>query len=108
MPAFCAAAWTFISILAWAALPGFTSTATRESLGTNVSSISRCLELKSPARFESPVMLPPGCARLLTKPAPTGSVETTITMGIVVVAFCAAIAPGGPSSPSDLRSGIFG
>ena len=31
---FCAAAWTFFSIAAWAELAGFTSTATRESLGT--------------------------------------------------------------------------
>ena len=34
--------------------------------------------------------LPPGRARLATKPAPTGSAALTITMGMVVVAFLAA------------------
>src|SRR5262245_46226586 len=33
-----------------------------------------------------PVMLPPGCARLATKPRPTGSVAVTMTIGTVVVA----------------------
>jgi len=28
------------------------------------------------------VVLPPGCARLVTNPAPTGSADTAITMGI--------------------------
>jgi len=34
--------------------------------------------------------LPPGRARLATKPAPTGSTDVAITMGMVVVAFFAA------------------
>ena len=50
-------------------LIGFTRTATRDSLGTMASSISSCFGLMSPAMFERPVMLPPGRARLLTKPA---------------------------------------
>src|SRR5215831_8938242 len=35
-------------------------------------------------------MLLPGCARLVTRPAPTGSPTFSITIGIVVVAFLAA------------------
>ena len=46
--------------------------------------------------FESPVILPPGRARLLTKPLPTGSPMAPMTMGIVVVAFCAARVAGVP------------
>ena len=34
--------------------------------------------------------LPPGRARLATKPMPTGSASCAITMGMVVVAFFAA------------------
>ena len=40
--------------------------------------------------------LPPGRARLATKPAPTGSPAFVITMGMVVVAFLAANAGGVP------------
>ena len=40
--------------------------------------------------------LPPGRARLATKPAPTGSAALAITMGMVVVAFFAANAVGAP------------
>src|SRR5262249_10637494 len=41
----------------------------------------------------TPVMFPPGRARLSTSPAATGSAEITKTMGIVLVAFLAARAP---------------
>ena len=34
------------------------------------------------ARLASPVMFPPGCARLATNPCPTGSAISTITIGI--------------------------
>ena len=40
--------------------------------------------------------LPPGRARLATKPAPTGSAELVITMGMVLVAFFAANGVGPP------------
>jgi hypothetical protein len=53
---------------------------------------------ESKPKFESPVMLPRGCARLLTRPAATGSTPITTTIGIVVVASCAASAPGAPSA----------
>jgi hypothetical protein len=35
-----------------------------------------------------PVMLPPGIARLSTKPAPTGSITLPNTIGTVRVTFC--------------------
>ena len=63
---------------------------TRASLGTASLSISSLLVFSSVAKLESPVTLPPGRARLATKPAPTGSAALVITMGMVVVAFFAA------------------
>ena len=53
-------------------------------------SISSLLVLSSVDKLESPVTLPPGRARLATKPEPTGSPTLVITMGMVVVAFFAA------------------
>src|SRR5262249_38127652 len=38
----------------------------------------------------TPVRLPPGCARLSTRPAPTGSLMTENTIGTVRVACCSA------------------
>lgn len=43
--------------------------------------------------IESPVMFPPGRARLLISPDPTGSRTRAITMGIVEVARFAASVP---------------
>ena len=59
---------------------------TRASLGTASLSISNLLVFSSTDKLESPVTLPPGRARLATKPAPTGSPTFVITIGIVVVA----------------------
>src|SRR5260221_10394795 len=44
--------------------------------------------------FATPVMLPPGCAKLLTKPDPIGSEAERITIGIVDVALCKASIAG--------------
>ena len=63
---------------------------TRASLGTASLSISNLFVFSSGANLESPVTLPPGRARLATKPAPTGSPALVITIGIVVVALLAA------------------
>ena len=56
-----------------------------------------------PARLYSngvkPVMLPPGRAKLLTKPAPTGSTTCTNTIGMVRVA-CII---GGTTLVPDIR-----
>ena len=47
------------------------------------------------AMSETPVMLPPGRDRLLTKPVATGSPPASVdTIGMVVVAFLAAMAAG--------------
>ena len=47
--------------------------------------------------------LPPGRARLATKPAPTGSPAFAITMGMVVVAFFAANAGGVPCDHDQIN-----
>jgi hypothetical protein len=44
--------------------------------------------------MEDPVTLPPGCERLETTPAPTGSPTPVKTIGMVEVAFFAANAAG--------------
>src|SRR5262249_44413141 len=65
---------------------GIPYTAARSSSG--VSSLSSCsrLELRSTVVIiESPVTFPPGCARLLTRPDPTGSRARAMTMGILDV-----------------------
>jgi hypothetical protein len=53
---------------------------------------SRRLLVEITAMFVMSVTLPPGCARLSTKPVVTGSVTPMNTMGIVVVACLAACA----------------
>ena len=74
--------------------PGSRRSPTRTSLGTASLSISSLLVFSSGDKLESPVTLPPGRARLATRPAPTGSPAFTITMGMVVVALFAANADG--------------
>ena len=76
--------------------PGDRRSPTRASLGTASLSISSLLVFSSVAKLESPVTLPPGRARLATKPAPTGSPAFAITMGMVVVALLAANAGAVP------------
>ena len=78
--------------------PGGRRSPTRASLGTASLSISSLLVFSSGAKLESPVTLPPGRARLATKPAPTGSPAFAITMGMVVVALLAANAAGVPET----------
>src|SRR6266545_2884326 len=62
---------------------------TRVTLGNASLSSSSCFPLNS-ERLDNPVTFPPGCARLVTSPVPTGSVTLVMTMGIVVLAFLAA------------------
>ena len=69
---------------------------TRASSGIVSLSISSLLVFSSIPKFEKPVTLPPGRARLATKPAATGSPTLTITMGMFVVAFLAADVAGVP------------
>src|SRR5712691_8109691 len=62
-------------------------------LGRASFSNSRILLPNSgPVMMVNPVMLPPGRARLLTSPTPTGSSPTAIIMGIVVVVCSTAMA----------------
>ncbi len=72
---------------------GLTSTATRLAAGTSSRKISSRLAVISPLNRLSPVRLPPGRARLATRPSLTGSSPTRKTIGIAVVAALAAIAP---------------
>ena len=67
---------------------------TRASLGTASLSISSLFVASSNDILENPVTLPPGRARLATRPSPTGSPAFAITMGMEVVAFFAANADG--------------
>src|SRR5262249_58652708 len=88
-------------MIAFAALDeffGFRSIATRDTFGATLSNTSTTFGLMSELRFESPVVLPPGRPRLATNPLPTGSLEVGITMGIVAVAFCAALITGVPDA----------
>ena len=70
--------------------------ATFEAFGTASRKISRRLALSSPEKSDSPVMFPPGLARLATNPWPTGSVVFHLTIGIVVVTCFAARVAGEP------------
>src|SRR5215204_5823301 len=42
------------------------------------------------SKLVNPVMFPPGCARLLMNPSPTGSTTSANTIGIVEVCWCNA------------------
>ena len=78
---------------------GSRRTATRSTPGTVCLRSSRRLPSSSAARVDNPVTLPPGRARLVTSPLPTGS-PATKTMGIVLVA---CMATRGPSVPPSAR-----
>jgi hypothetical protein len=69
-------------------------TPNRRSPGTiSRKSVTRLLAT-SKFWFERPVTLPPGRARLVTKPLPTGSPDPTKTIGIFDVACIAAAVEG--------------
>ena len=72
------------------ALAGSTSTATRVAAGTSSRRSSSRFAANSLEKKLIPVRLPPGRARLATRPSLTGSSPTLKTMGIVVVAALAA------------------
>jgi len=59
--------------------------ATREIPGTISLRSCRRFPLNSSLRRLTPVMLPPGRARLVTIPVPSGSDAGAITIGIVLV-----------------------
>jgi hypothetical protein len=66
---------------------GVTSTAMRVDEGTSSRKSSNRFELSSALRKLMPERLPPGRARLATRPRLTGSSATMNTIGIVAVAF---------------------
>src|SRR5262249_31469142 len=72
-------------------------TAIRDNFGIVSFRSSRRLPLSSGARVDSPVMFPPGRARLATNPLKTGSPSWAMTIGIVEVATLAGrVAPSPP------------
>jgi hypothetical protein len=79
--------------------PGFCGLSNRKTgliLGTTSLSISNSLPPRSRAKLVVPVTFPPGLERLEIKPAPIGSAMPTMTIGIFVVAWRAALADGVP------------
>jgi len=71
-------------------LAGLTSTAIRLAAGTSSRRTPSRFVTTSPVKKLMPVALPPGCARLATRPSLTGSSPTPKTIGITEVAALAA------------------
>ena len=88
-------------VSAVAALAGLTSTATRAAAGTSSRRSSSRFAANSALKKLTPVRLPPGRARLATRPSLTGSSATMKTMGIVVVAALAANADSDAAGRDD-------
>ena len=78
--------------------------------GTSSRRSSSRFAVNSPLKKLMPVALPPGRARLATRPSLTGSSVTGKTMGIVVVAALAANAAGtaGRDDHGDLSANQIG
>ena len=74
------------------------------AFGKTCRIMSSVFVVASPNIFATPVMFPPGCAKLLTNPEPIGSLAGAITIGIVAVAFCAAATAGVASA--TIKSGL--
>src|SRR5262249_48480646 len=94
-PSLLAAAWASPISNTGAGVPTLPMIANRRRLGTTYRSSSRRLALVSGAWIARPVTLPPGRARLGTRPVATGSPAPTNTIGMVEGACFAAIAVGG-------------
>jgi hypothetical protein len=78
-------------------------TATRVTLGAICLSSSSHFAVMPYSKRIRPVALPPGRARLLTKPAPTGSGTTANTMGTVRLAWRRGATDALPSARSQLE-----
>ena len=81
------------------ATAGSRRTAARVMLGAICLSSSSHLPLRPYSNEMKPVALPPGRARLSTKPAPTGSMTRTNTIGTVRVACSNGAAVAVPVAP---------
>jgi hypothetical protein len=68
-----AARFAFLTIAGCPGFVGFERTATRIARGAATFKTSRFLPISSGVRRDSPVMLPPGRARVATRPLSTGS-----------------------------------
>jgi len=77
---------------------GFKSSPMLVAVGSTWCSNSSRFGATSTFNCDAPVRLPPGRARLATRPSSTGSVPMTKTIGVVELAFSAAIAGGMPNA----------
>ena len=68
------------------ALPGLTKTAIFEAVGTISRSVSIILLANPGTTAARPVMLPPGCDMLWTRPSLSGKEAATNTIGMLAVA----------------------
>jgi hypothetical protein len=75
---------------------GFHRMATRDTVPSASLRSSSRFPARSDRTMASPVTLPPGRARLATRPAATGSPMVVMTIGVVVVARWTARTTGGP------------
>ena len=89
-PTACAAATTSIRSASVLELFKFANTPIVVALGTSWRSNSKRFAPNTAAKKTTPVTLPPGRLRLVTRPSLTGSLPVTKTIGIVVVAAFAA------------------
>ena len=101
---------TSLNVVSAVGLVGLTITATRAAPGTSSRSSSSRFAVNSALKKLIPVRLPPGRARLATRPSLTGSSPTLKTMGIVAVAALAASAGriAGRGDHGDLPTNQFG
>jgi hypothetical protein len=79
-----AAGCTSLNVVSVSTSAGWTSTPTRFALGTRSCSSPSRFAVSSVMKELIPVALPPGRARLATRPSRTGSSLETKTIGIVV------------------------
>src|SRR6516165_879969 len=83
-------------------LPALTMIANRRRPGTTSRRNSSFLPLVSDIWFARPVTLPPGLARLATRPVPIGSFAAANTIGMTAVARFAARAWRGCRRNNDI------
>ena len=83
-PIACATACTSLRSASVSTLPGFTSMAISVALGTNWRNKSSRFAPKPVTKKVTPVILPPGRLRLVTRPSLTGSLPVAKMMGSVV------------------------
>ena len=74
--------------------PGFHNTVAVDTFGNASLSSARRLALRSSSIADTPVTFPPGLAKLVARPAATGSPVAAMTIGIVFVTLTAALASG--------------